>query len=498
MSTELNYPIIVVFILYISVILIVGYVAGKVIKNISDYILGGRNLSGLLAALGAGASDMSQWLLMGMPGAFFVHGINQIWILMGCSIGAYINWQFVAKRLRVYTEVANDSLTMPAYFDNRFHDHSKILRRVTAIVILIFFLFYSAAGFIAGGVVTQNIFHISYLSATLICAAVIIIYTCIGGFVAISWVDFFQGSLMFFAILIVPCVTMYHLNGVGHTFDLLKTQGPNYFNAFYDYGWLGIISLLGWGLGYAGQPHIIVRFMAIRKVKDIPMANFICMTWMIFSLYGALFTGLTGAAYFTHTGKHLDNPETIFLALADILFNPWIAGFLIAAVLSAIMSTVSAQLLLSASALTEDFYRDFFRPNASNRELVIVARICVLIISFIAVLIAITTSSDSTILSVVSYAWSGLGASFGPVVIVSLYWPRMTREAAISGIIMGAMSVVIWELLGKYYGGMFKLYSLLPAFVINLLTIYFVSIYSSKPSKAMTQQFNLALEKITQ
>lgn len=496
MSAELNYPIITVFIFYIAVILVVGYMAAKIIKNISDYILGGRSLSGALAALGAGASDMSQWLLMGMPGAVFVNGVNQIWILLGCAMGAYLNWQFIAKRLRIYTEVANDSLTMPAYFDNRFQDRSKILRRVTALVLLIFFTFYSAAGFVAGGVVTQSIFHINYLSATLISAAVIITYTCIGGFIAISWVDFFQGTLMFFAILIVPCMTILHLDGIEQTIHQLASLGPHYFDAFYGYGWIGIISLLAWGLGYAGQPHIIVRFMAIRKFTDIPLARFICMTWMILALYGALLTGLTGAAYYNHAGEHLKNPETIFLVLADILFNPWIAGFLIAAVLSAIMSTVSAQLLLAASALTEDFYRDFFRPRASSRELIIVARLCVLCIALLAVLIAATSSADSTILSIVAYAWSGLGASFGPVVLMSLYWRAMTRNAAIAGILTGATTVIIWEILGKYVGGIFNLYSLLPGFVLNLLIIFIMSLLGKAPEKEVIQQFDLASEKM--
>lgn len=496
MHSGLNYPIITVFIFYILVILIVGYIAHRVIKNISDYILAGRNLSGTLTALGAGASDMSQWLLMSLPGAVFINGVNQIWILIGLSIGAYLNWQMVAKRLRIYTEVANDSLTMPAYFDNRFHDNSKILRRVTALVVLIFFTFYTAAGFVAGGIVTQNIFHIDYQLALFISAGVIIAYTCIGGFIAISWVDFFQGTLMFFAILLVPIVVVYHLDGVTQMLQQLTTQGSHYFDAFYGLSWLGIISLLAWGLGYAGQPHIIVRFMAIRTHREIPIAKFICMTWMILALYGALFTGLTGAAYYKFHGTTLSNPETIFLMLADILFNPWIAGFLIAAVLSAIMSTVSAQLLLAASALTEDFYRDFFRKDASHRELIIVARLCVLLIAFIAVGVAATTKANSTILSIVAYAWSGLGASFAPVVIVSLYWRRMTKEAAIAGILTGAITVIVWEILGKYVGGIFSIYSLLPGFVFNIIMIYLVSILSRHPGQQVVTQFDLAAAKV--
>lgn len=496
MSSALHYPLIIVLILYILTILVVGVAAASVIKNISDYFLAGRNLSGPLTALGAGASDMSQWLLMSMPGAVFVTGVNQIWTLIGLSAGAFLNWQLIAKRLRIYTEIANESLTLPAYLDNRFQDKSKILRRITALVILIFFTFYTSAGFVAGGVVTQNIFHLQYQPALFISALIIIIYTCIGGFVAISWIDFFQGTLMFFALLILPCVAIYHLDGFQQTIQQLNYEGSHYFDAFYNLSWLGIISLLAWGLGYAGQPHIIVRFMAIRSTKEIPLARVICMTWMILALYGALFTGLTGAAYYHRMGAQLANPETIFLILADLLFNPWIAGFLIAAVLSAIMSTVSAQLLLVATAITEDFYRDFLRPKASSRELIMVARLCVLLTAFIAILIAATISADSTILSIVAYAWSGLGASFGPVILMSLYWRRMTRNAAFAGILTGAVTVIIWEIIGKHIGGFFNLYSLLPGFLFNMLAIGLVSMWDDAPQLAVTNQFDKFIKKI--
>lgn len=496
MQVGLNYPVVTVFIFYIITVLIVGLIATRVVKNIADYILAGRNLSGPLAALGAGASDMSQWLLMSLPGAVFLNGVNQIWIVIGLSIGAYLNWQLVAKRLRVYTEIANDSLTLPAYFDNRFKDHSKVLRLVTALVVLIFFTFYSSAGFVAGALVTQHIFHLDYHTALFMSASVIIIYTCIGGFIAISWIDFFQGTLMFFAILLVPCVVMYHLDGVQQTIQQLTIQGSHYFDAFYNVGWLGIISLLAWGLGYVGQPHIIVRFMAIRSTQEIPLAKFICMTWMILALYGALFTGLSGAAYYQHYHAQLQNPETIFLVLANILFNPWIAGFLIAAVLSAIMSTASAQLLLAASALTEDFYRDCLRNGARDRELMIVARICVLIIALIAVCLAASSYAENTIMSIVAYAWSGLGASFGPVVLVSLYWRRMTRNAAIAGILTGALTVILWEFAGKHIGGIFTVYSLLPGFIMNLIIIYLVSHLDKEPDKQITKQFDLTVKNL--
>lgn len=492
---DLNYPIIIEFILYIACVLIIGFFAGKIVKNVSDYILAGRSLSGALTALGAGASDMGGWLLMALPGAAFVNGIDQIWMPVGLAIGAYLNWQFEAKRLRVYTEVANDSLTVPAYFDNRFHDESKMLRVVTALVVLIFFTFYAAAGFVAGGLLTQNIFHIHYLPALLITASVIITYTCIGGFVAISWIDFFQGALIFFSLLTVPIVTFFHLNGVQKTFSILAAQGQHYFDAFNHVSLITILSLLAWGLGYFGQPHIIVRFMAARSAKEIPVARFICMTWMTLAMYGSVATGIVGAAYFMSHGNVLKNPETIFLVLSQILFNPWIAGILIAAVLSAIMSTVSAQILSAASALTEDLYRGLVRKKAQERELMITARCCVLIIASCAIAIA-SNAQGSSILQLVAYAWGGLGAAFGPVVLISLYWRRMTRNGAIVGIITGAATVIIWEILGKKVGGIFHLYSIVPGFILNSLMIYIVSTYDQVPSEKVTALFNLMLKKI--
>jgi len=496
MFGDLNYPIITIFIVYIASVLLVGFLASRITKNISDYILGGRNLSGALTALGAGASDMGGWLLMALPGAAMINGINQIWMPVGLAIGAYLNWQFLAKRLRVYTEVANNSLTIPAYFDNRFHDHSRILRIVTAFVVLTFFTFYAAAGFVAGAMLTQNIFHFDYLTSLLVCSSVIIAYTCIGGFFAISWIDFFQGTLIFFALLLVPIFTIYHLDGLSNTLNLLSSEPAHYLDAFHGIGIISVISLLAWGLGYFGQPHIIVRFMAARSANEIPVARFICMFWMILAMYGSIFTGIVGAAYFTTQGIALKNPETIFLVLSQTLFNPWIAGFLIAAVLSAIMSTVSAQMLSAASALTEDLYRPLLKKPVSDKHFVTVARICVLLIAATAVLIAATASQGSSILKLVSYAWGGLGASFGPVILISLYWRRMTRSAAITGIITGAFTVIIWEILGKQVGGIFELYSIVPGFFLNALMVFVVGNLSRVPEVKTTSQFDVALAKL--
>lgn len=469
---------------YIVIVFIIGFYASRVTRNLSDYILAGRHLPGPVVALGAGASDMSSWLLMALPGAAFVLGINQIWLPIGLSFGAFLNWQFVAKRLRVYTEVVKDSLTIPAYFDNRFQDHSKILRVVTAAIILIFFTFYASAGFVAAGYLVQQLLGMTYIHALFLGSIVIIIYICIGGFFAVSWIDFFQGSLMFFALIAVAVVTLHHLGGWHPMMQSVSFQGQNYFDAFHGISTVGIISLLAWGLGYFGQPQIIVRFMAAKTKNDIPVAQLICICWMIIALYFAVLVGFSGHAYFGVQG--LAHPEAVLIELAKDLLNPWFAGVVLAGVLSSAMSATSAQLLAAASAATGDFYQ-LINHSASEKELVWVARLAVLVIGFIAIWLGMSPSG--TIFQLVSYAWAGLGAAFGPVVLISLYWKRMTRSSAVIGMIVGAATVIIWEFLGKHVGGIFMLYSLVPGFFLNALMIYIVSLVTAAPTAAVLEDF---------
>lgn len=482
-----------IFSAYILVILAIGLVSLYRIRNLSDYMVAGRSLSGPLAALGAGASDMSGWLLMGLPGIVFLSGLNQIWTAIGLSIGAYLNWQFEARRLRVFTEVSNNSLTIPSYLENRFKDKSRSLRIVTSLVILVFFMLYVSAGLVAGALLLQSTLGLSYSTGLLISTGVIVTYTCLGGFVAITWIDFFQGSLMFLALLIVPMVTFFHLDT--HAFQtLVQHTQSTYLDVFQGMSALGIISLLAWGLGYFGQPHIIVRFMAVRSTSVIPQARFIGMTWMIFSLYGALFTGILGAAYVYSQGSlaSLKNPETIFIYLSQAFFTPWVAALLVSAILSAIMSTSSAQLLSAASSLTEDLYRPFLRPHAHVRESMIIVRLCVIAVGAGAAWLA--RSPDASILKLVSHAWAGLGASFGPVILLSLYWKGLTRNGAVAGMIAGAICVLVWTYLEKQYHGIFDLYSILPAFSLNLLVMWLVSTLGEKPEQAIQQQFDDTLK----
>lgn len=476
----------ITFSIYFMVIVFLCLVANRYNARLSDYVLGDRKLSGPIAALGAGASDMGGWLLLALPGAVFAFGLNQIWMPIGLFIGAYLNWRFVAERLRTYTEQANNSLTIPAYLDNRFRDNSTLLRAITALVVLLFFTFYAAAGFVSGAVLFQAAFGLNYSVALWVGAAIVMLYTAVGGFLALSWIDFFQGSLMFFALIITPIVTFTHLGSL-HSIELqLDHINANYLHPLAGLSLVGILSLLGWGLGYFGQPHILVRFMAVKSVKEIPAARRICMTWMGLSLLGAICTGLLGHVFF---GASLKNPEKVFLALATHLFIALAAGVLLSAVLSALMSTVSAQLLAASSALTADFYYRFLRREASQKELVIMSRVAVIIIALVAMWIA-ASNVQGSILSLVAYAWGGLGAAFGPSVLFSLFWKRMTRKGAIAGVLTGATTVVIWKMYLSHFGGWFGLYEIIPGYLFGSLAIVVTSLLDHQPCETIKLLFN--------
>ena len=384
---DINVPQLTAIIIYLIGMMIIGIYATKKTNDLSDYVLGGRQLTGGVAALSAGASDMSGWLLLGLPGAMYVGGMSEIWLPIGLSIGAYLNWQFVAKPLRVYTEVANDSLTIPDFFENRFKDHSKILRIVSALVILGFFTFYTSASLVGGAILLENSFGMNYKLALWVGAIVILSYTLFGGFLAASWTDFIQGILMFLALIIVPIVAVYELGGWNETVRKVGSIDPSHLDVYSGSTIIGVISLLAWGLGYFGQPHIIVRFMGIKSTREVPKARLIGMVWMILSLFGAVFVGFAGIAYFADSP--LQNSETVFIMFSQVLFNPWVAGFLLAAILSAIMSTVDSQLIVASSALANDFYKSLFRKNASEKEEMIVGRIAVLGIAVIAIFLRI-------------------------------------------------------------------------------------------------------------
>ncbi|KFN13103.1 MULTISPECIES: sodium/proline symporter PutP [Bacillus] len=469
--------------IYMLGMLVIGYFAYKQTSNLTDYMLGGRTLGPAVTALSAGAADMSGWLLMGLPGAMFSVGLSSSWIAIGLTLGAYANWIYVAPRLRTYSEIANNSITIPEFLEHRFHDASHMLRLVSGLVIMIFFTFYVASGFVSGAVLFENSFGLNYHVGLLIVGSVVVAYTLFGGFLAVSWTDFVQGIIMVVALILVPVVTIMNVNGLGPAFDTIKSIDPALLDIFKGTSVLGIISLFAWGLGYAGQPHIIVRFMAISSVKEIKSARRIGMSWMIFSVVGAMFTGLIGIAYYSKAGLKLSDPETIFVELGNILFHPLITGFLLAAILAAIMSTISSQLLVTSSAVTEDIYRTFFKRSASDRELVFVGRMAVLVIALIGCGLAF--KQNDTILALVGYAWAGFGSSFGPVVLLSLYWKRMTKWGALAGMIAGAATVITWTQF-KFLKDF--LYEMIPGFTASLLAIIIISLLT-KPSKEVEKQF---------
>ncbi|WP_416380052.1 sodium/proline symporter PutP [Gilliamella sp. B2889] len=490
---KMSLPMIVTFAVYILGMIAIGFFAFRATRNFGDYILGGRRIGSVVTALSAGASDMSGWLLMGLPGAVFLFGISQSWIAIGLIIGAYLNWLLIAGRLRVFTEINHNSLTLPDYFSRRFDDNSSLLRIISAVIILIFFTIYCASGVVAGAKLFESTFGLSYGWAMLAGAGATIAYTFIGGFLAVSWTDTIQASLMMFALILTPIMVMINAGGGADALANIQSLNPDYTNIFSHMDFIAIISLLGWGLGYFGQPHILARFMAADSHDVMKNARRISMTWMILCLAGAITVGFFGIAFFANNpnlayliddGKH----ERIFIELSKLLFNPWIAGILLAAILAAVMSTLSCQLLVCSSALTEDFYRAFIRPKAKQRELVWVGRVMVLLVSVIAILLAI--NPNNSVLDLVSHAWAGFGAAFGPIVVFSVFWARMTRNGALAGMITGAITVLLW-----INFNWFNLYSLIPGFLFASIAIVIFSLLDKKPNEIVEDHFEQAYKR---
>ncbi|MCL2872329.1 MAG: sodium/proline symporter PutP [Betaproteobacteria bacterium] len=478
--------IVVTFFIYIVAMLVLGFMGWWQTNNLSDYILGGRRLGALVTALSAGASDMSGWLLMGLPGAVFLSGVSESWIAIGLIIGAWCNWRWVAGRLRVFTEMSGNALTLPDYLANRFEDKTHMLRLFSALVILVFFTLYCASGVVAGARLFENMFGLSYQTAIWVSAAATISYVLIGGFLAVSWTDTVQASLMITALLLAPVMVIAAGNGVTPSVELIHSINPLYTDMLRNLDAIAIISLMAWGLGYFGQPHILVRFMAARSLAEIKPARRIGMTWMILCLAGAVAVGFFGIAYFQLHPEQATmvkgNPETVFISLSLLLFNPWIAGMLLAAILAAVMSTLSCQLLVCSSALTGDIYRVFLRRNASSRELVNIGRLMVLAVALVAIWLA--SDPDSRVLKMVSYAWAGFGAAFGPVILISLFWRRMTRNGALAGMLVGAITVIVWK-----QGGYFGLYEIVPGFILCALAIVVFSLFGKTPTESMKATF---------
>ena len=486
-------PMYITFGLYLVAVLGIGLVAYFSTKNFDDYILGGRSLGSFVTAMSAGASDMSGWLLMGLPGAIYLSGISETWIAIGLTLGAWLNWLFVSGRLRIFTEYNNNALTLPDYFYHRFGAKGQAMKVISASIILLFFTIYCASGIVAGARLFQSLFEgLTYTQAMWLGAGATIAYTFIGGFLAVSWTDTIQASLMIFALILAPVMVYMSLGGADEMMAAIKmvsdTTGKNYNNLFSGVSVMGIISTSAWGLGYFGQPHILARFMAADSVKSLTNARRIGMTWMILCLSGACAVGYFGIAYFQ--ANPLDaavmkgDPERVFIALSTILFNPWIAGVVLSAILAAVMSTLSAQLLMCSSAITEDFYKGFLRPQASQAELVWVGRAMVLAISVIAIIIA--SDPNSRVLGLVAYAWAGFGAAFGPIVILSLFWKRMTASGALAGMIVGTIVVIGWKPITDS-----ALYEMVPGFIASAIVTIIISMMT-KTHEGVEQRFEEA------
>ncbi|MFV8783262.1 sodium/proline symporter PutP [Microbulbifer sp. SA54] len=476
------------FIAYLAFILAIGVYAYQRTMNASDYFLGGRSLPPAVAALSAGASDMSGWLLLGLPGAAYATGLSSAWIAIGLFSGILLSWITMARRLRIYSYALDDALTVPAYLHRRFNLAHPYLRTICAVFILLFFLFYVASGLIAGGKLFETVFGWDYQWAVFIGAAAVISYTLFGGFLAVSWTDVFQGLLMSLALVIVPVMVISDEGGLGNAWSTMQQQHPELMHWMTDNTGAtltaaAILSSLAWGLGYFGQPHILARFKALRHPDDMPAAATVAAVWSLAGFLGALAVGLFGHLELSQT---LPDGERIFMALVEALFHPLVAGILLAAILSAIMSTADSQLLVSSAALAEDIYHVWFGRKVSSERLVVVGRWAVIGLSLIAVGVAM--DPDSKVLDVVAYAWAGLGAAFGPAILISLYWSRMTGAGAIAGVLVGGLTVLIWKQLS---GGIFDVYELLPGFLLSATAIVLVSAVTYCPDEVSTRHRQL-------
>lgn len=481
--------------IYFAAMIGIGIYAFRKTTGGEDYMLGGRQLHPFTAALSAGASDMSGWLLMGLPGALYMNGLVEAWIAVGLTVGAGLNWFFVAPRLRQYTQLAGNAITVPSFFGNRLHDRTNILRIAAGLIILVFFTFYVSSGMVAGGVFFQSMFGGPYLTGMLLVGGVTILYTLFGGFLGASYTDVVQGIIMLVSLLVVPITAMFVVGGPAAMFASVREVNADFGSMTAGGTFIGIISSLAWGLGYFGQPHIIVRFMALRSSRDARYGLVVGMSWMIICVIGAVFTALAGLAYFQQNADAVisdsKNGESVFLDLSQILFHPLIAGILLAAVLAAIMSTISSQLIVSSSALVEDLVGGV-GIKLSDRASLWGGRIGVLVISVIAVVLAL--NPESSVLGLVAFAWAGFGSAFGPIVLLSLFWRRLTAAGAGAGMVAGAAVAFVWgqftpdETWGLFGGE--HLYEIIPGFLICLVLAIVVSLLTPRPPASTIQEFD--------
>lgn len=478
----------IAMIIYFVAMIIIGLFAYTRTKNLDDYMLGGRDLNPAVAALSAGASDMSGWLLMGLPGALYLSGIVEGWIAVGLTIGAWTSWKIVAPRLRSYTQVAGNAITVPSFLGNRLRDQTRSVRIVAGIIIFVFFTFYVSSGMVAGGTFFESAFGMHYHLGMVIVAAVVVLYTLVGGFLAVSWTDMVQGLMMLIALIAVPIVGVFVLGGFGALADGVNAVNPDFLSPFGSATFVGVISSLAWGLGYFGQPHIIVRYMALRSPAEAKQARRIGIGWMALSVVGAGGTAIVGIAL-NHAGIiHIGEGqhESVFIISSQTLFPSLIAGFMLAAILAAIMSTISSQLLVTSSAVVEDIINAKGARSRDTADSVIIGRIAVLAVSVLAAIFA-WYKTDS-ILNLVAFAWAGFGAAFGPIVLLALYYRKLTWQGALSGMVTGAVVVGLWGTF-EWFG----LYEILPGFLLGLIVAYVVSALTYQQNPEIDAEFDAAV-----
>lgn len=503
MSTD-SVIVLSAFIAYLMLMVVIGILSMKKTNSTEDYFLGGRGLNGWVAALSAQASDMSGWLLMGLPGSIYALGTGQAWIAIGLFLGTVANWLLISKRLRRYTIVAKNSLTLPEFLENRYHDKKRILLFISSIVIVIFFLVYTASALASGGKLFHTVFGVDYHLALGIGAAVILVYTFLGGFLAVCTTDFIQGMLMLVGLLVVPLVAYGTISG--DFVERLTATGVNYSdymslfsNGGKPYSFVDILSQLAWGLGYCGMPHILVRFMAVKNEKELKKSSVIAIVWVFLSLVMACVIGVVGRAFLAPVLEAGDT-ESVFIKLINTVFNenlalPFVGGLFLCGILAAIMSTADSQLLVCASSVSKDIYKNVLKPKSSDQTVLKVSRITVIVVAVLAFFIA--WDPDSSIMGLVSDAWAGLGSAFGPIVVCSLFWKRTNFAGAVAGIVSGGLTVIIWDYLplvnGQTIYAATGIYSLLVGFIISLLCIVIFSLATKAPSQEILDEFEKSL-----
>ncbi|MHC1691981.1 MAG: sodium/proline symporter PutP [Sphaerochaetaceae bacterium] len=500
-------------VVYMAAVVVVGLVYSKRNKNTEDFFLGGRSLSPWVAAMSAEASDMSSWLLMGLPGLAYLTGMASAgWTAIGLALGTWFNWRFVSFRLRNYSHAAGNAITLPDFFSNRFHDSKRVLMNIAALIIFVFFIIYTSSGFAALGRLFNSLFGLDYTLMMIIGALVVVVYTIVGGFLAESTTDFMQGTLMFFSLIVILLAGIIEAGGVGNIiatigsmdgFASLTASHNRATGAAVPVSLLEIASSLAWGLGYFGMPHVLLRFMAIRDSKELVKSRHIAMIWVVISLSAAVLIGIVGVAAVPQlldgvaANAATSRAETIFIVMTQLLAKNMgvlvlLVGVILSGILAATMSTSDSQLLITASAVSQNFFKGVLKKDATEKQIIWVSRCTIIIVAIIAALLA--RDPNSSIFGIVSYAWAGFGAAFGPLMLFSLFWKRTNLPGAIAGMLSGGLGVVVWKNAIAPMGGLWGIYELLPAFVFSCICIVAVSLATKAPAEAIVKEFEAVME----